>query len=246
VTDSSPQWALETSGLTRSYGSHKVVADLDLRVAPGDIYGFLGPNGAGKTTTMRMILGLIARDSGEVRIFGESDPIAGRAHLGGIVEGPRFYPYLSGIENLRILSAYTGGCSDERIDYLLQLVRLSDRRDDQVKTYSLGMKQRLGIAQALLNSPGMLLLDEPSNGLDPKGMKEVRDLILRLRDEEGLTVLVSSHLLAELDKLCTRIGIIQDGRKIAEGTAEELIEGDEDLEAAFLRLTANAETEQIR
>jgi len=246
VTDSTPQWALETKGLTRSYGSHMVVSDLDLRVAPGDIYGFLGPNGAGKTTTMRMILGLIARDSGDVRIFGESDPVTGRAHLGGIVEGPRFYPYLSGLENLHILAAYAGGCSDERIDYLLELVRLSDRRDDHVKTYSLGMKQRLGIAQALLNSPGMLLLDEPSNGLDPKGMKEVRELILRLRDEEGLTVFVSSHLLSELDKLCSRIGIIQNGRKIAEGTTAELVEGEEDLEAAFLRLTDDSGSEQIQ
>jgi len=246
VTDGGTRWALETSGLTRSYGSHVVVADLDLRVARGDIYGFLGPNGAGKTTTMRMILGLIGRDRGEVRIFGESDPLAGRRHLGGIVEGPRFYPYLSGIENLRILAAYTGGCSEERLASLLRLVRLGERSEDHVRTYSLGMKQRLGIAQALLNSPGLLLLDEPSNGLDPKGMKEVRELILRLRDEEQLTVFVSSHLLSELDLLCSRIGIIHNGRKIAEGTTAELVEEGEDLESAFLRLTAGSETEQIQ
>ncbi len=246
MTEASPAWALETSGLTRSYGSHVVVHGLDLRVAAGDIYGFLGPNGAGKTTTMRMILGLIARDAGDVRIFGEHDPIAGRARLGGIVEGPRFYPYLSGIENLRIFASYTGGCDDERLDYLLGLVRLRDRSSDLVRTYSLGMKQRLGIAQALLNSPGLLLLDEPSNGLDPKGIKEVRELILRLRDEEGLTVFVSSHVLSELDKLCTRIGIIQNGRKIAEGTTAELVEDGEDLESAFLRLTAGSDSEQIR
>jgi len=195
---------------------------------------------------MRMILGLIARDAGEVRIFGEHDPITGRSHLGGIVEGPRFYPYLSGVENLKIFASYTGGCDDERLDYLLGLVRLGDRSSDLVRTYSLGMKQRLGIAQALLNSPGLLLLDEPSNGLDPKGIKEVRELILRLRDEEGLTVFVSSHVLSELDKLCTRIGIIQNGRKIAEGTTEELVEEGEDLESAFLRLTAGSDSEQIR
>jgi ABC-type multidrug transport system ATPase subunit len=246
VTEPTPDWALETSGLTRTYGSHVVVKNLDLRVAKGDIYGFLGPNGAGKTTTMRMILGLIARDAGEVRIFGDVDPIAGRRRLGGIVEGPRFYPYLSGIENLRIFAAYTGGASEQRLSELLALVRLADRAKDLVRTYSLGMKQRLGIAQALLNSPGLLLLDEPSNGLDPKGIKEVRELIIRLRDEEGLTVFVSSHVLSELDKLCTRIGIIQDGQKIAEGTTEELVEDGEDLEAAFLRLTATSEPEQIR
>ena len=246
MTEPSPAWALETSGLTRSYGSHVVVHGLDLRVARGDIYGFLGPNGAGKTTTMRMILGLIAKDAGSVRIFGKVDPIAGRARIGGIVEGPRFYPYLSGIENLRIFASYTGGCDDKRLDYLLGLVRLRDRSSDLVRAYSLGMKQRLGIAQALLNSPGLLLLDEPSNGLDPKGIKEVRELILRLRDEEGLTVFVSSHVLSELDKLCTRIGIIQNGRKIAEGTTAELVEEGEDLESAFLRLTADSDSEQIR
>ena len=246
MTESLPTWALETSGLSRSYGSHVVVKSLDLRVAPGDIYGFLGPNGAGKTTTMRMILGLIARDAGEIRIFGEHDPVAGRARIGGIVEGPRFYPYLSGIENLRVFASYTGGCDEERLSYLLGLVRLRDRATDLVRTYSLGMKQRLGIAQALLNSPGLLLLDEPSNGLDPKGIKEVRELILRLRDEEGLTVFVSSHVLSELDKLCTRIGIIQNGRKIAEGATEELLREGEDLESAFLRLTAEADSEQIR
>ena len=246
MTENSPIWALETSGLTCSYGSHVVVQGLDLQVAQGDIYGFLGPNGAGKTTTMRMILGLIKKDAGEVRIFGEADPVAARRKLGGIVEGPRFYPYLSGVENLKIFAAYTGGCDEDRLDHLLGLVRLRDRASDLVRTYSLGMKQRLGIAQALLNSPRLLLLDEPSNGLDPKGIREVRELILQLRDEEGLTVFVSSHVLSELDKLCTRIGIIQNGRKIAEGTTAELVKDDEDLEAAFLRITASDEPEQIR
>jgi len=246
VTESSSRWALETSGLTRSYGSHVVVQDLDLRVARGDIYGFLGPNGAGKTTTMRMVLGLIGRDRGEVRIFGNSDPVAARAGVGGIVEAPRFYPYLSGIENLRILAAYSGGCSEQRIRHLLELVRLAERAEDHVKTYSLGMKQRLGIAQALLGSPGLLLLDEPSNGLDPRGMKEVRELILKLCREEGVTVFVSSHLLSELDMLCSRIGIIQDGRKIAEGTTAELLQEGESLETAFLRLTAPGGVGQIQ
>ncbi|HCP44541.1 MAG TPA: ABC transporter ATP-binding protein [Deltaproteobacteria bacterium] len=238
--------ALEVSGLSRAYGSHRVVDRLDLEVAEGDIYGFLGPNGAGKTTTMRLILGLIRRDGGEVRIFGESDPVRSRSLVGGIVEGPRFYPYLSGIDNLRVLAAYSGGCTDARIIELLELVRMRDRANDPVRTYSLGMKQRLGIAQALLGSPRLLLLDEPSNGLDPKGMKEVRDLIQRLREDLKVTVFVSSHLLHELDLLCTRIGIIQDGVKVAEGTTEDLVQPGENLESCFLRLTEPGEAGQIR
>ncbi len=238
--------ALQVAGLTRSYGRKQVVRDLDLRVEPGDIYGFLGPNGAGKTTTMRMILGLIRSDSGTVSIFGESDPVAARRHLGGIVESPRFYPYLSGRDNLRVLAAYGPPVAPSRIDELLSLVSLGDRGRDQVKTYSLGMKQRLGIAQALLTSPKLLMLDEPVNGLDPAGMKQVRDLIRTLRDEEGLTVFVSSHLLRDVEALCDRIGIIQDGRKIIEGRTAELVEDGETLEDAFLRHTAPAAGGQIR
>ena len=241
-----PVWALQCDGLTRRYNGKAVVSGLDLRVAPGDIYGFLGPNGAGKTTTMRMILGLIRRDEGTVRVFGEDDPVAARARIGGIVEGPRFYPYLSGLENLRIFAAAGGGCSPERIDELLALVRLGERAGDAVKTYSLGMKQRLGIAQALLNRPSLLLLDEPTNGLDPAGMREVRELIHQLQRDEGLTVFVSSHLLWEIQELCTRVGIIQDGEKVAEGQTEELLAEGETLEDCFLRLTGGAETGQIR
>jgi len=230
--------ALETRGLTKSYSGKAVVADLDLQVRPGCIYGFLGPNGAGKTTTMRMILGLISRDAGTVRLFGDDDPIAGRRHLGGIVEGPRFYEYLSGMENLRILASYGPEASDDELRELLALVRLADRAEDRVKTYSLGMKQRLGIAQALLSRPKLLLLDEPTNGLDPAGMKEVRELIRSMQTERGLTVFVSSHLLAEVELLCDEVGIIQEGRKVADGRVDELIESGESLEDCFLRLTA--------
>ncbi len=238
--------ALEVHSLSRAYSGKKVVNDLDLQVEPGDIYGFLGPNGAGKTTTMRMILGLIRKDSGTVRIFGESDPVLGRRNLGGIVESPRFYPYLSGLDNLRVFAAYTPGVTEGRVDELLSLVRLRDRAKDLVKTYSMGMRQRLGIAQALLGSPKLLLLDEPVNGLDPAGMKEVRELIRSLRDERGLTVFVSSHLLSDVEQLCDRIGIIQDGRKIIEGPTAELVEEGESLEDAFLRITRPGESEQIR
>jgi ABC-2 type transport system ATP-binding protein len=223
-----------------------VVNKLRLRVAPGDIYGFLGPNGAGKTTTMRLILGLIRRDSGRIRIFGQEEGVDVRGRVGGIVEGPRFYPFLSGVENLRIFAHYSGGVTEERIQELLRLVRLSDRQKDHVSRYSLGMKQRLGIAQALLSKPDFLLLDEPSNGLDPAGIREVRDLILRLHAEVGLTVLVSSHILKEVEGICTRVGIIQNGHKVAEGTLEELVEEGETLEDAFLRLTSTPTSEQIR
>jgi ABC-type multidrug transport system ATPase subunit len=246
VQSKSREWALETVGLTRSYGAHTVVNQLDLRVARGDIYGFLGPNGAGKTTTMRMILGMIRRDAGTVRIFGESGGVESRARIGGIIEGPRFYPFLSGAENLRIFAAYSGGTSEDRIQELLQLVRLADRQTDRVSQYSLGMKQRLGIAQALLSSPDFLLLDEPTNGLDPAGIREVRDLILQLHDEIGLTVLVSSHILGELEGFCTRVGIIQDGKKVAEGSLDEICDAGEGLEQAFLRHTGALGGGQIR
>lgn len=239
-------WALETEGLTRSYGAHTVVNQLDLRVARGDIYGFIGPNGAGKTTTMRMILGMIRRDSGTIRIFGKTAGVASRARVGGIIEGPRFYPFLSGVENLRIFAAYSGGTPEDRIQELLRLVRLGERQDDRVQQYSLGMKQRLGIAQALLSSPDFLLLDEPTNGLDPAGIREVRDLILQLHRTIGLTVFVSSHILKEIEGLCTRVGIIQDGKKVAEGSLDELCANGESLEEAFLRLTGDQSGDQIR
>ncbi len=241
------EMALQTAGLTKSYGGKRVVDNLDLAVKTGCIYGFLGPNGAGKTTTMRMILGLISRDAGTVQLFGDSDPIGGRRHLGGIVEGPRFYEYLSGIENLRVLESYGPGVSESRLRELLSMVRLADRAEDRVKTYSLGMKQRLGIAQALLGDPKLLLLDEPTNGLDPAGMKEVRELIRTMQKERGLTVFVSSHLLAEVEALCDEVGVIQEGSKVAEGSVDELIEPGESLEDCFLRLTgADASGGQIR
>ncbi len=237
MTNSPP--ALETQGLRKSYSGKAVVQDLDLEVRPGCIYGFLGPNGAGKTTTMRMILGLITRDAGTVRLFGDANPVAGRRHLGGIVEGPRFYEYLSGLENLRILASYGPPASDGELRELLAMVKLGDRAEDRVKTYSLGMKQRLGIAQALLSKPKLLLLDEPTNGLDPAGMKEVRELIKTMQTERGLTVFVSSHLLGEVELLCDEVGVIQEGRKVAEGRVEDLLSPGETLEDCFLRLTAS-------
>ena len=222
--------ALETVGLTKSYDGKAAVDDLSLEILPGDIYGFLGPNGAGKTTTIRMILGLIGRDAGSVRIFGSDRPTECRRQLSGIVETPALYPYLTGRDNLRVLGAYSGGVDDRTIDEMLEGVRMTRRADELVKTYSLGMKQRLGIAQALMTRPKIMILDEPTNGLDPAGMREVRELVRELNQRFDLTVFVSSHLLAEVSQLCNRVGIIQNGTLVAQGQVSELLRPEGALE----------------
>ncbi len=219
--------ALEVRGLTRRYGGLVAVDDLDLTVQPGDIYGFLGPNGAGKTTAMRCMVGLIRRDAGRVRIFGESELTRARRHLGAIIEIPAFHGWTSARANLRWACAYAGLPRDRwgpEIERVLERVGLTDRAGDRVRTYSLGMKQRLGIARALLGNPRLLMLDEPTNGLDPKGMREVRDLIKSLALHERITIFVSSHLLAEVQAMATRVGIIQKGRLRAEGDLDELLD----------------------
>ncbi len=219
--------ALVVKGLTRSYGSRVVVDQLDLRVEPGDIYGFLGPNGAGKTTAMRCVLGLIRRDAGEVTLFGETGPRA-RRHVGAMIETPAFHLWMTGRQNLEHAAAYEGLRPKEAaplIDRLLARVGLKERGKEKVSGYSLGMKQRLGIARALLGSPRLLVLDEPTNGLDPDGMVQMRDLIRSLARNDGLTVFLSSHLLSEVQALCTRVGIIKEGRMQVEGLVSELLSG---------------------
>ena len=225
-----PDIALQTVGLTKRYDDKEVVQDLSLEIHKGDIFGFLGPNGAGKTTTIRMILGLIRRDAGIVRIFDADKPTEYRRELSGIVESPALYPYLTGRDNLRVLGAYSGGVEPRDVDDALETVRLTNRADDLVKTYSLGMKQRLGIAQALMTRPRVMVLDEPTNGLDPAGMREVRELVRELNARYELTVFVSSHLLAEVSQLCNRVGIIQNGRLVAQGPVAELLRPDGALE----------------
>jgi ABC-type multidrug transport system ATPase subunit len=225
--------ALEVTGLTRRFGARTAVHDLHLRVEPGDLYGFLGPNGAGKTTSMRCILGLIRRDAGEVRIFGETDPVKQRAFVGSIIETPRFHDWMSGRANLELACAYAGqGDAEDRAE-ALQRVGLADRAGDRVRTYSHGMRQRLGIARALVGRPKLLLLDEPTNGLDPRGMREVRELLHALVRRDGLTVFLSSHLLAEIELLCNRVGILDQGKLSAEGEVATLVRdlaGDELIE----------------
>jgi ABC-2 type transport system ATP-binding protein len=211
-------------GLVKRYGHILAVDNVDLNVLPGDVYGFLGPNGAGKTTTLRMLLGLIRPSDGEVRLFGR-DPLSEGARalegVAGFVEAPRFYPYLSGRKNLELLAAFDGGGSAERIDEVLALVELTDRAGDKVGGYSHGMGQRLGIAAALLRAPRLLLLDEPTTGLDPGGMRDMRQMVRRLAGE-GMTIMLSSHLLAEVEELCNRVAIVRSGRIVYEGALAEL------------------------
>ena len=215
---------VEIRGLRKTYGELVAVDDVTLTVSPGDVYGYLGPNGAGKTTSLRMMLGLITPTAGEVRLFGEdpvANPVAALAGVAGFVEEPAFYPYLSGRANLEMLAALDGGHGD-RIDEVLRLVELSDRAGDRVRGYSHGMRQRLGLAAALMRSPKLLLLDEPTTGLDPAGMRDMRDMVRRLSGE-GITILLSTHLMSEVEQLCNRLAIIQLGRIRYEGGLADLL-----------------------
>jgi len=221
VTDAAP---VAARALVKRYGKLVAVDNVDLTVERGDVFGYLGPNGAGKTTSLRMLLGLIRPTSGESRLFG-CDPLADGAKalrgVAGFVEGPRFYPYLSGRRNLRLLADLDGDGAKSRIEEVLELVELRDRADDKVGGYSHGMRQRLGIASSLLRAPRLLLLDEPTTGLDPAGMRDMRALVKRLA-AEGITILLSSHLLAEVEELCNRVAIIRSGRIVYEGTLVDL------------------------
>ena len=217
---------LETIHLSKRYKKRWAVKDLNLSVQPGDVFGFLGPNGAGKSTTIRMILTLVFPTEGEVKLFGGS-VAENRAHalarVGGIVEKPDFYLYLSAVKNLQIIGALNGGTTESRIGEVLELVGLGERARDPVKTYSHGMRQRLGIAQALLHDPELIILDEPTSGLDPQGMKEVRELIRRLSREQGKTVFLSSHLLHEIEMVANRMAIINRGEMVIQGDVEDLL-----------------------
>jgi ABC-2 type transport system ATP-binding protein len=210
-----------TERLTKAYGGRRVVNDLSLTVRRGEVYGFLGPNGAGKTTTLRMLMGLVWPSAGTALVLGRppGDPAVLR-RVGALIEGPGFYPYLSGRDNLRVLGRYKG-INDQAVEAALNLVQLRERGRDRFRSYSLGMKQRLGVAAALLGEPELLILDEPTNGLDPAGMVEMRALLRRLV-ERGQTVVLSSHLLGEVQQICDRVGVIADGRLLTESTVAEL------------------------
>ena len=219
--------ALSTRGLRKSYGSRLALDGLDLSVPSGVVYGFLGPNGAGKTTTMRLLTGLLHPDAGAIELLGRPFSRGDRQRLfevGALVESPSFYPYLSGRANLHALAAAGAPVPNGRIEELLELVGLRERARDKVSGYSLGMKQRLGIAGALLSDPKLLLLDEPANGLDPAGIVAMRETLRRLA-ASGKTVFVSSHLLAEVQVLADVVGIIATGRLVREGPLDSLLTG---------------------
>jgi ABC-2 type transport system ATP-binding protein len=216
---------VETRGLGKRYGEIVAVDHVDLTVEKGDVYGYLGPNGAGKTTSLRIMLGLIRPTEGSARLFGLDPLVAGAKALDGVagfVEAPRFYPYMSGRRNLRMLADYDEPVSRARIEEVLELVELRDRAKDRVGGYSHGMRQRLGIAASLLREPRLLLLDEPTTGLDPAGMRDMRALVRRLAGE-GMTILLSSHLLYEVEELCNRVAIIRRGSIVYQGVLHDLL-----------------------
>lgn len=213
-----------TENLTKKYGSRTVVENLNLRIPEGAVYGFLGPNGSGKSTTMKMLLNLIRPSSGEVQVMGEPMNRATRrkqlGRIGSLIESPPGYGHLTGRENMRIIQRLLD-LNNQQIDYAIHTVRMQDQMDKKVRNYSLGMKQRLGIAMALARQPKLLILDEPTNGLDPAGIEEIRGL-LRMLARDGVTVMVSSHLLGEIDKTATMLGILSGGQMIFQGTRDEL------------------------
>lgn len=217
---------LQTEALTKRFGARTAVDRLTMRVERGDIYGFLGPNGAGKSTTLRMLLGLVRPTSGTIKFQERASGykyVRARSRIGAIVETPAFYENFSGRRNLQLLASLSGGVESKRVEEVLEIVDLRDRARDPVKTYSYGMRQRLGIAQALLPTPELIILDEPTNGLDPQGIQQTREVIRRLRHEFKLTVLLSSHLLTEIEQLCNRVGVIHEGRLLYEGAPYALI-----------------------
>lgn len=211
------QFSLQVSNLNKTINKRQIIKDLNFDVKKGEVFGFLGPNGAGKTTTIRMIVGLTTPTSRDVKVFGRS-VLTNRSEvmkdIGAIVENPELYPFLSGLENLKQFARMQTGISKEDIDRVVKLVGLENRIKEKVGRYSLGMRQRLGLAQALLHKPKILILDEPTNGLDPSGIREIRDYIKKLAREENMSVIVSSHLMSEMELMCDRFGIIKNGQMI--------------------------------
>ncbi len=245
---------IETTGLTKRFPAILAVDRVSLTVEKGQVFGFLGPNGSGKTTTIGMLVGIIKPTAGSFRLFGAGAPrdlLAARARVGATLETPNFYPYLSGRDNLRIAAAIKG-IGKARIEECLEIVGLRGRGRHRFRTYSLGMKQRLALAATMLNDPELIVLDEPANGLDPKGMKEVRDII-RLLADRGKTIFLSSHLLWEVERTCTHVSIVRKGRVVATGTVAEIVGGEmtavvraEDDEALRAALEAFPEAISVR
>ncbi len=236
---------IETNGLTKGSGSRMRVNHIDLRVPEGCVYGFLGPNGAGKTTTLKLLLGLLKPTAGTVTFFGqkmtEKNRLSILKHTGSLIESPSYYGHLTGLENLEIIAKLKKVPASE-ITNVLQTVRLYEQRDKKVRQYSLGMKQRLGIAMALLGNPRVLILDEPTNGLDPAGIQEIREFIKELPVLRQMTVIVSSHLLGEMEQMADMAGIINHGELIFQGPLATLEARGENLEDTFLKMTEGGES----
>ena len=238
-------YILETQHLSKKSGNSYRVKDLSLSVPEKCVYGFLGPNGAGKSTTLKMILGLIHPDEGEIQFLGKTVNSQNRLSLlqktGSLIENPGGYGHLSGLENMQIVQKLKG-VKEEEIASALKTVRLYEQRDKKLSSYSLGMKQRLGIAMAILGNPKLLILDEPTNGLDPAGIQEIRELIVSLPKERNMTVIISSHLLSEIEQMASQVGIIHHGQLLYEGPLQELECNGKSLEEAFLEMTGGKES----
>ena len=237
---------LDVNNLNKTYKNFKAIDDISFQVNKGDIYGFLGPNGAGKSTTLRMILGLIKPNSGEIKLNGSFINFKNKKYLnniGALIERPDFYKNLSAYQNLKILYSMSRVINPEIIHDVLHEVDLFDRKDDKVGSYSQGMKQRLGIAQTLLHNPQVIILDEPSNGLDPQGQADMRELILKINKDKGITVIISSHILAEIEKIANRMIVINKGQKIIEGDVGKLMSS-ESIKIS-IKTTSNKEIENF-
>jgi ABC-2 type transport system ATP-binding protein len=220
------QFVLEVNHLSKKIGNRTIVDDVSFQIQTGEIFGFLGPNGAGKTTTIRMLVGLIKPTSGTIKIGGynlQSNFLQAIQQIGCIVENPELYPYLTGRENLEHFARMMNGVDKQKIDEIVKLVELDKRIDETVKTYSLGMRQRLGIAQALLGDPQLLILDEPTNGLDPAGIRELRAFIRKLVQEQSISIFISSHILYEIQLLCDRVAIINQGKVLKTAPVTQLV-----------------------
>ena len=239
---------LQLRNVTKTIGRRTIVSDLSFDIPAGEVFGFLGPNGAGKTTTIRMIVGLISMTKGEITVKGVSvrkQFEQAMTHIGAIVENPEMYKFLTGYQNLVHFARRHSGVTKQRIDEVVQLLGLQNRIHEKVKRYSLGMRQRLGVAQAILHKPSVLILDEPTNGLDPAGIRELRDYLRKLTQEEGLSVIVSSHLLSEMELMCDRVAIIQSGKLIDVRSLQEtknsvqtkIVVEASDLESAYRLLS---------
>ena len=229
------EYVLETNNLTKTYGRKNALSDVSLRIRKSDIYGFIGRNGAGKTTAIKLIAGLTKPTSGEIKLFEDLNLSEGRKKIGVVIENPAFYPYMTARQNIEVQRIMKGIEDATITDELLKVVGLSEAENKKAKNFSLGMKQRLGIALALVGDPEFLILDEPINGLDPTGIREIRELIIKLNQEAGITVLISSHILGELSKMCTAYGVINEGKLVAQMTSDEL----KSQVRSFTKLTVN-------